>query len=153
MTGGRARGTRRTEIGAGGRGAHMRPWLRPFPAACLWWLATRSRPVEGNHLLRVPVRWKSSGRVLSLALLGGISLTAAAGPMESAAFAAPSAAAIAAIPLSAGLCAAAVPPQATHTPLAPLAAPIITSPLAPRAPAVSAAPAMPGGLLAAAPAF
>jgi surface antigen len=137
----------------------MRPWLRSSPTARLWWLATRSRPVEGNHLLRVPVRWKSSGRILSLALLGGISLTAAAGPMESAAFAAPSAAPIAVAPLSAGRCAAAMPSQAAHTslaplaPLAPLAAPIITSPLAARAPAIFAVPAMPGSLLAAAPAF
>ena len=123
----------------------MRPWLRPFPAACLWWLATRSRPVEGNHLLRVPFRCKSSGRVLSLALLGGISLTAAAGPMESAAFAAPSAAAIAAAPLSAVRCTAAVPSQATHPTLAPLAVPIITPLLAPSAPAISAVPAFPIG--------
>jgi surface antigen len=100
-------------------------------------------------LPRVLIRWKSSGRVLSLALLGGISLTSVAGPMQSAAFAAPSAASIAATPLSAGRCAAAVPPQATHTPLAPLAAPRISSPLAPRAPAIfatSAAPAFFAGV-------
>ena len=117
----------------------MRPWLRPSPAARLWRLATRSRPVEGNHLSRVLVRWKSSGRALSLALLGGISLTAAAGPMESGSFAIPPAARAAVAPLSAGLCAAAVPPQANRIPPASQSQAFI--------------PALPGGLLAAVPAL
>src|SRR5579859_584227 len=145
MTGGRARGTRRTEFGAGGRGMHMRPWLRPSPAARLWRLATRSRPVEGNHLSRVLVRWKSSGRALSLALLGGISLTAAAGPMESGSFAIPPAARAAVAPLSAGLCAAAVPPQANRIPPA--------SQSQSQSQSQAFIPALPGGLLAAVPAL
>src|SRR5690348_17364587 len=103
----------------------------------------RSRPVEGNHLLRVPVRWKSSGRVLSLALLGGISLTSAAGPMESGAFAAPPAVLAALAPLRAGPCAAA-PSQANRTPQTPLAS---ITPLTLRAPAGPVVTTLPGGLL------
>ncbi len=94
--------------------------------------------------------------MLSLALLGGISLTSAAGSMGSGVFAAPFAAApVAGAPLSAGPCAATVPLQAKHTPLASLLTSPSTSPLAPRAPAAApATPLMPGGvLIAPAPTF
>src|SRR5689334_23576306 len=105
---------------AAGRDSDVLPASPAFPQRARGGSPRRSRPVEGNHLLRVPVRWKSSGRVLSLALLGGISLTSAAGPMESGAFAfaAPSAVLAALAPLSAGPCAA-MPPQANRTSLTP----------------------------------
>ncbi len=70
---------RRTEIGERGSSLASLEWRRCRGCVVCGGLARGSRPVEVAILLATQIRWKSGGRILSLALLGGITLSPVTG--------------------------------------------------------------------------